>query len=110
MASEGNVPLVPRIAIEPREWEELVGILRTHLPNRRVWAFGSRATGRARRFSDLDLAVEGESLPFGALAKLRDALDESGLPFKVDIVELASLTPEFSARIEPEFVLLQSRV
>ena len=59
-----------------------------------------------KRFSDLDLAVEGEVLPLGELALLDEALDESRLPFKVDIAELATLTPEFRKRIQPEMVLV----
>ncbi len=98
---------MPPIVIEPHQWEELAAILRAHLPGRRVWAFGSRATGRrVKRFSDLDLAVEGE-LTLREAALLEEALDESRLPFKVDIAELSSLTPDFRARIEPEMVLLQ---
>jgi uncharacterized protein len=95
---------MPPIAIEPWQWEELSGILREHLPGHKVWAFGSRATRqRMRRFSDLDLAVEGE-LTLGELARLNEALDESRLPFKVDVAQMAWLTPEFRARIEAEMV------
>ena len=36
------------------------------------------------------------------------ALDESRLPFKIDLVELSSVTLEFRTAIEPEFVLIQS--
>ena len=40
-------------------------ILRTRLPPAsRVWVFGSRATGTAVRYSDLDLALEGDK-PLG---------------------------------------------
>jgi hypothetical protein len=38
---------------------------------------------------------------------LDEALDESRLPFKVDVVQAATLVPEFRARIEPERVLVQ---
>jgi predicted nucleotidyltransferase len=96
----------PPIAIEPREWELVAAILRAHLAGRNVWAYGSRATGlRVKRFSDLDLAVE--ALMLGEAARLDEAFDESPLPFKVDLTELATLTPEFRKRIEPEMVLLQ---
>ena len=63
MSTEAKDLSIPPIAIEPQEWKELAAILHNHLPGRRVWAFGSRATGkRVRRFSDLDLAVGGEEL------------------------------------------------
>lgn len=108
MASETKTPALPPIVIEPHEWEELTAILRTHLHGRRVWAFGSRATGRrVKRFSDLDLAIEDEGLTLKELALLEEALDESRLPFKVDVAGLSSLTPEFRARIQSEMVLLQ---
>ena len=45
--------------LAPHHKALLLAILNTHLPGARVWAFGSRVTGRARPFSDLDLAVEG---------------------------------------------------
>jgi len=107
MAREAQIPVMPPIMIEPREWELLAAILRTHLAGRRVWAFGSRATGRrVKRFSDLDLAVEGEPLPLGLAARLDEALDEAPLPFKVDVTELSALTPEFRKRIEGEMVLV----
>lgn len=101
--------LIPPIAIEPHQWTELSAILRVHLPGRRVWAFGSRATGvHLKRFSDLDLAVEGAPLTLREAGMLDEALDESRLPFKVDVVSLDALTPEFRAHIEPDFVLIQS--
>lgn len=109
MATELKMPFVPPIVLEPREWEEVSAILRNHLPGRRVWAFGSRATGRrVRRFSDLDLAMEGEELTLSQAALLREAFDESRLPFKVDVAELGSLTPEFRSRIQEELVLVQA--
>lgn len=106
MGTDIRTPPLPPIVVQPHEWEELSGILRALLPGRKVWAFGSRAT--AQRFSDLDLAVEGE-LDLRQLAKLEEALDESRLPFKVDVAQMAWLTPEFRKRIEAEMVLLQDQ-
>ena len=107
MTTEGTNP-IPPIVIEPHQWQELAAILREHLPGRRAWAFGSRATGnRVKPFSDLDLAIDEPALSLHESAMLEEALDESRLPFKIDIVELATISPEFRARIEPEMVLLQ---
>jgi predicted nucleotidyltransferase len=100
--------LTPPIALEPPEWDQLLSILRTHLAGRKVWAFGSRATGqRVKRFSDLDLAIEGPELSLRESALLAEAFDESRLPFKVDVVQLAAITPEFRTRIQPSLVLIQ---
>jgi type I restriction enzyme S subunit len=110
MAVDVKTRAVPPIAVEPHEWGELSALLRRYLPGRAIWAFGSRATGRrVRRFSDLDIAIEGDEIPFEEMAMLREALDESPLPFKVDVVQMATLMPEFYARIQPELVLVQAR-
>ena len=57
---------------------------------------GSRVTGHAKPFSDLDLVVMGdEPLSLTTLAEIRDAFDESDLPFTVDIVEWATASAAF---------------
>jgi predicted nucleotidyltransferase len=90
-----------------RHREELLEILRRYVPEQDVWAFGSRATGKhLGRFSDLDLAVERAIEP-SARYDLKDALDESKLPIRVDFVELERVDPAFAERIKPDFVLVR---
>ncbi len=36
-------------------------ILNKHLKDCQIWGFGSRATGKARKTSDLDLYIKGKS-------------------------------------------------
>jgi amidophosphoribosyltransferase len=82
-------------------------ILSSYCPNRPVWAFGSRTFGRARRRSDLDLAIGGpERLPSEVISDIKDALDASDLPIEVDVLDLNDIDPEFRIRIEPDFVPL----
>jgi predicted nucleotidyltransferase len=84
-------------------------ILCSRLPDRPVYVFGSRATGGARRRSDLDLAVGGSiPLTLRQRALLHDDFDESDLPIKVDVVDLNAISPEFRHRIEHDFILLQA--
>lgn len=90
------------IDIEPR-WHALVlDILHRHAPRPcRVWAFGSRMRGRARRFSDLDLAFDaGRQLTLGETAILDELFDESDLPWRVDIVDLATCSDVFRREVE----------
>jgi predicted nucleotidyltransferase len=84
------------------------GILRTHLPpGSLAWVFGSRVTASARRYSDLDLAIEGgEPLSLIVMGDIAQALSESYLPYKVDVVDLRSVEPTFRALIEPDMVAL----
>lgn len=75
-------------------------IIRRHLPNARVKLVGSRARGRAKPYSDIDLLfIEPGKLDPVVRARLRLAFEESDLPFKVDILEQASLAPELREQI-----------
>ena len=89
---------------ETRSVREILG---RHLGAIDVRAFGSRAKGRARRFSDLDLAIMSEhALEPLKRAELREAFSESDLSFRVDILEWATASPEFRRAIECDLVPL----
>jgi predicted nucleotidyltransferase len=50
-----------------------------------VYLFGSRASGRPRATRDVDVAIDATApLPPGVLATLREALEESTIPYRVD--------------------------
>ena len=80
-------------------------ILQNRVPDLPVWAFGSRVTGKARKYSDLDLAIGSEQpLPFALLAELEHDFSESDLDFRVDIVDWASVNEAFKAAIANQLV------
>ena len=88
------------IELETRHLEAVREILRRHVPDRAVWAFGSRVTAGALATSDLDLAIEGEEpIPLASLGALREAFAESDLPFFVDVVDMAVADEAFRQRI-----------
>jgi uncharacterized protein len=69
--------------------------------------FGSRARGGARQYSDLDLALEWDRpLGLDLIGHIAEALSESDLPYKVDIVDLATVDPAFRARIAAHHITL----
>ena len=74
----------------------------------RVYLFGSSVTGRVRRSSDIDVAIDPlhvHTFPSALLAELRERLEESEVPYDVDIVDLSVASPEIRARIEREGLL-----
>lgn len=87
--------------LTPSQKALVCAIVDTHLERQRVRVFGSRAQRKAKPFSDLDLLVLGPPLGDKLRGLLEEAFDESDLPFRVDIAEAATLSPEFRARIEP---------
>ncbi len=69
----------------------------------RVWLFGSQARGDARPQSDIDVAILPlEELPAGTLERLRDTLEESSIPQRVDVVDLREVAEAMRARVEAE--------
>lgn len=84
-------------------------ILKAHVPEREVWAFGSRATGVAKDTSDLDLVIRGDRpLDFATLASLRDDFSDSNLPYRIDVVDWATVSESFRRIIEEGQVLVQA--
>jgi len=71
--------------------------------NATIYLFGSWARGDATRTSDIDIAIEPlAELPRGALARLRESLEESHIPYHVDVVDLRKTAPEFRRRVLTE--------
>ena len=96
------------IDVSPAHRSIVDDILRRHTPRPcRVWAFGSRVRGKARRFSDLDLAFDAtKPLTLRDTAILADAFDESDLPWRVDLVDLVTCSESFRREIERYAVLI----
>jgi predicted nucleotidyltransferase len=69
----------------------------------RLVLFGSRARRDARAASDIDLAIRGETpVPPALLAEARQALEDSRVPFRVDLLDYAAASPELQRAIDRE--------
>ena len=54
-----------------------------------VWPFGSCARGEARQHSDIDIAIlPRDDLPSGFFGELDADIEESTIPYDVDLVDL----------------------
>jgi len=86
--------------ISPQHLETVKTILSDFVPDCEVRAFGSRCNGTARKYSDLDLCICGrEKLDWKLLATLKDALMESDLPFRVDVLDYHTMPEQFRENI-----------
>lgn len=83
-------------------------IFQKYLPGRDIVVFGSRAgSGKAKTYSDIDLCIMGNDAVHPAvIADLRNALSESDIPIKVDVVDWAATQPEFRKIIGKQAVPL----
>jgi predicted nucleotidyltransferase len=89
--------------LSPRDLPIVQNILRKHIPDFEVWAFGSRTKGTARRYSDLDLAViTGAPLSFQIRGDMAEDFSGSDLPFRVDVLDWANTRDNFRRIVEQE--------
>ena len=98
--------------LSPKHREEIKVLLRKHLPNVEVWAYGSRVNGRSHDGSDLDLALRGPKLAEIDTSRIVDfieALQDSTIPFLVEARDWAHLPESFHHEIEREHVVLAAR-
>ncbi|WP_408098792.1 nucleotidyltransferase domain-containing protein [Peredibacter sp. HCB2-198] len=69
----------------------------------KVYIFGSRATGKHRRNSDIDFAIKSQDLKLDKKITLfRDKIENSALPYKIDIAAWDDLLKEYLPKIEKE--------
>jgi len=71
----------------------------------KIYLYGSRAKGNYKPWSDVDLAIECEKSLFREIVLLKYLLEESLLPYKVDLVELKKVNPKFKENILKEGIL-----
>ncbi len=96
------------IDLTPEHRAQVLDIIRRRLPDARIWVYGSRAKGRARRYSDLDLMLDGhgKTIPARVMGDLDEDFDESNLPIIVDLHDMALTDARFLDRVRKDFLLL----
>lgn len=96
-----------RVDLRPRDITALRAALRRFSFVRSARVFGSRATGTARRGSDLDLAIRAPEATAAQWRDLCDALENAPLIYELDIVrEEGPLDPRLSERIRREGITI----
>ena len=94
---------IAELRLSPDQQRLVRSLIDAVLPGAQVAVFGSRATGRSRPYSDLDLLfIDPPRLSWTERAALRDAFEASALPFAVDLVEAAGLAEGMARRVTAE--------
>jgi len=89
------------IDVSPNHLDIVLTILAKYVPECEVRVYGSRHTGTAKRYSDLDIALVGhEKLDWRVMAAIKEVFQESELPFRVDILDWYNTSAEFRKVIE----------
>lgn len=78
---------------------EIKRILFKHLSPKeyKIFVYGSRATGRARQWSDWDIGImSGHPVDSIALMNAEEELEESlDIPYNIKLVDFANVSPKF---------------
>ena len=95
------------IDVEQRHYQAIKEILSSFLPYKKVIAYGSRVKWNASETSDLDLVV------FNATDKqiyeVKEAFDESNIPFIIQILNWETIPQDFKENIEQKYHILQKK-
>jgi uncharacterized protein len=79
---------------------QILDVLKKHFPTARILLFGSRASGKNRPGSDIDIAIdEGSTIAFGRMSDARLELDEMNIPYKIDLVDIYSVSKTLAEEI-----------
>ena len=101
--------MTPAIDITAEQRRTVLALLNRHLPDTAAWACGSRVKAISRPASDLDLVVFARSEQSAQVAELREAFEESNLPFPVDLFVWDEVPESFRKHIEAEHLLLAKK-
>ena len=101
--------MIERLSLPPRYRKMVEELLREHVPDAEVWAYGSRINGESHEGSDLDLVLRGSQLERLGIeyAELTDAIRESNIPILVQVHDWARLPETFHDEIEQDYVVVQ---
>ena len=94
------------IDITAEQRKTILALLERHLPNAAAWVYGSRAKWTSRPQSDLDLVVFATPEQARRVSDLREAFEESNLPFRVDLFVWDDVPERFRKQIEADHVVL----
>jgi len=86
------------LQLEEKHLNTVRQIVEQHV-DARVWQpiiFGSRASGNASKYSDIDIGFLGpRPMSQQVLYRVMDDLEESDLPYKVDVVDFFEVEEDF---------------
>jgi len=105
---------MPNCSMKSCSWEIMIdlttqqitivtSIIHRYLPDCAISVFGTRATGKAKPYSDLDILLKtNDAITPLTMFNIKEDLSESDLPFRVDILDWLSISEEFKSAIQTQ--------
>ncbi len=99
-----------KYGLSEKQLNELLAIVTSQPEVEQLVLFGSRALGTYKEASDIDLAIKGSKVTDKTISRLKDAFEDSDLPFFVDVVDYQAIDkPKFKAHIDGKGVGLVNK-
>lgn len=95
-----------KLFIKPEHLKMLTDIFDSYCPKAEIWAYGSRIKNEAHSGSDLDLTVKNFNDENLRAWELKEMVQESNIPFLVDINEFDKLPKSFQDEILKDYVII----
>lgn len=92
------------IDLEKRYIDFIKNTISSMIHNYKLYIFGSRAKNRAKKYSDIDLAIDSQELTPQIKTKLEFAFENSTLPYEVDIINLNDIDIKFKNLIQKDLI------
>lgn len=86
--------------------ETMIQLLTVLFPSSKIYLFGSRARGDHTDRSDIDIAIDlGRKMEIREIAKARGVLEGLNLPWKIDVVDMYSISATMKEFILKEGII-----
>lgn len=92
------------VNLEQKYYNILVNVFNSYCPKAQIWAYGGRVKDSSHSGSDLDLTVRSFNETGKRLCELKELLNNSNIPFLIDINEFEKLSGSMQKEIEKNYV------
>jgi len=94
--------------MKAKDKKQIIEIIKKHLAPVKIYLFGSRARGDYVAESDIDIALDGGAIiDLALLEKIKEEIEDTTIPFTVDIVDLHRVSEDFKKQILQDAVIWQ---
>lgn len=95
------------IDLSPDNLALLKQLITEHLSECEIRVFGSRIHGMAKPYSDIDIVLKcGSPIDRRTMSRLKEALQESTLPIRVDVLDWHGISEEFKGVIKEGYEVI----
>ncbi|MBR1681222.1 hypothetical protein IJ707_05470 [bacterium] len=95
-----------RLNIKPEYLKMLQDVFEQYCPHAEIWVYGSRIKNRSHDGSDIDMIVKNFNDNSKNLPELKQLLNDSNVPFLMDIEEFDKLPDYFQKEILKDYEII----